>query len=47
VTLASDDGWTLGVECSNCFGKVYRTSFLIYAYLNNPGTWLVRAGYKF
>ncbi|MBX3594360.1 TonB-dependent receptor [Sphingomonas sp.] len=47
LTLASDSGWSLGVECSNCFNKVYKTSFLIYPYLSNPGSWIVRARYKF
>lgn len=47
LTMRSDNGWSVGVECSNCFDKVYRTSFLIYPYLNEPGSWLVRARYNF
>ncbi|MBN8814292.1 MAG: TonB-dependent receptor [Sphingomonas sp.] len=47
LTFASEKGWSLGVECNNCFNDVYKTSFLIYPYLNNPGSWLVRARYKF
>lgn len=47
LTLNADAGWSLGIDCSNCFNKTYRTSFLIYSYLNAPGTWMLRAGYKF
>ena len=47
LTLRSLAGWSVGVECSNCFDDVYRTSFLIYPYLNAPGTWLVKLGYDF
>ena len=47
ITLKSDFGWSVGVECSNCFDYTYKTSFLIYPYLNSPGTWLVRTRYNF
>ncbi|WP_298669769.1 TonB-dependent receptor [uncultured Sphingomonas sp.] len=47
LTLGSDSGWSFGVECSNCFDSTYKTSFLIYPYLNNPGTWMARARYNF
>ena len=47
LTLRSGSGWSLGVECNNCFDKTYITSFLIYPYLNNPGSWMVRARYEF
>ncbi len=47
LTLRSDFGWSIGVECSNCFNDTYKTSFLIYPYLNNPGTWMVRTRYNF
>ncbi|OCC23774.1 hypothetical protein MB02_10395 [Croceicoccus estronivorus] len=47
ITLKSDSGWSIGAECSNCFDKTYRTSYLIYPYLNAPGTWMVRARYDF
>ncbi|WP_286774036.1 MULTISPECIES: TonB-dependent receptor [unclassified Sphingomonas] len=47
LTLASDAGWSVGVECSNCFNSTYKTSFLIYPYLNNPGTWMARVRYNF
>lgn len=30
-------------ECTNCFGKTFKTSFLIYPYLNEPARWMVRA----
>ena len=47
LTLRSGTGWSLGVECNNCFDKTYVTSFLIYPYLNAPGSWMVRARYEF
>jgi iron complex outermembrane receptor protein len=47
LTLRSGRGWSVGVECNNCFDKVYRTSFLIYPYLNEPGSWMVRTRYDF
>jgi iron complex outermembrane receptor protein len=47
LTLQSTQGWSLSVDCDNCFNYTYRTSFLIYAYLNTPGTWMARFGYKF
>lgn len=47
LTLDTPDNWSLGIECSNCFDKVYRTSYLIYPYLNAPGSWMVRARYRF
>ena len=42
LTLRTDDGWSLGVECNNCFRDVYMTSFLIYPYLSEPGRWMVK-----
>ena len=48
LTLRSAQrGLSLGVECNNCFNTRYKTSFLIWPYLNNPGTWMVRLGYGF
>lgn len=47
LTLAADAGWSVGVECSNCFNSTFKTSFLIYPYLNNPGTWMARVRYNF
>jgi iron complex outermembrane receptor protein len=48
LTLRSaQHGWSLSVECNNCFNDRYRASFLIFPYFNNPGTWMLRAGYKF
>ena len=48
VTLRSARrGLSLGVECNNCFNARYKTSFLIWPYLNNPGTWMARLGYNF
>ncbi|MHB9880636.1 TonB-dependent receptor [Pacificimonas sp. ICDLI1SI03] len=47
LNFRTDEGWSIGIECNNCFDKVYRTSFLIYPYLSNPGTWMARARYEF
>lgn len=47
LTLRSDRGWSLGLECNNCFDDTYITSFLIYPYLNAPGSWLARLRYEF
>ncbi len=47
LTLASDRGLSIGIECSNCLNSTYKTSFLIYPYLNNPGTWMMRIRYGF
>lgn len=47
LTLRSPDRWSVGVECNNCFDKEYWTSFLIYPYLNSPGSWMVKARYEF
>lgn len=47
LTLRSDKGWSLGLECNNCFNSVYKTSFLIYPYLNAPGSWMIRGRYSF
>lgn len=33
---------SLTAECTNCFEKVFKTSFLIYPYLNEPARWMVR-----
>ena len=37
-----DLGLTVAAECTNCFNKVFKTSFLIYPYLNEPGRWMAR-----
>jgi iron complex outermembrane receptor protein len=47
ITLRSPDRWSLAVECNNCFDDTYITSFLIYPYLNAPGSWMVRLRYDF
>ena len=47
VTLRSEDGWSLGLECNNCFDDLYMTSFLIYPYLSDPGRWMARLRYDF
>jgi len=47
LILKSNANWSIGVECSNCFDSVYKTSFLIYPYLNSPGSWMVRTRYNF
>ncbi|MEI9992531.1 MAG: TonB-dependent receptor [Rhizomicrobium sp.] len=39
--------WSLTGECNNCFDDTYKTSFLIYPYLNDPGTWMIRARYDY
>jgi iron complex outermembrane receptor protein len=44
---SAQHGLSLGVECNNCFNARYKTSFLIWPYLNNPGTWMARLGYNF
>ncbi len=35
-------GASITAECTNCFDKTYKTSFLIYPYLNDPGRWMLR-----
>jgi len=47
VTLRSEEGWSLGLECNNCFDDLYMTSFLIYPYLSEPGRWMARLRYDF
>ncbi len=47
VTLRSESGWSLGLECNNCFDDLYMTSFLIYPYLSDPGRWMARMRYNF
>ena len=39
---SSSLGASITAECTNCFKQVYKTSFLIYPYLNDPGRWMVR-----
>ena len=39
---SSSLGASITAECTNCFNQVYKTSFLIYPYLNDPGRWMVR-----
>jgi iron complex outermembrane recepter protein len=39
--------WSLTAECNNCLNDTYKVSFLIYPYLNNPGTWMLRARYDY
>ncbi|QIG78856.1 TonB-dependent receptor [Stakelama tenebrarum] len=47
LTFRMPSNVSLTLECSNCFDEVYRTSFLIYPYLNQPGSWMARARYDF
>jgi iron complex outermembrane recepter protein len=48
LTLASESGWQLSAECTNCFDKEFVQSTLAnYSYLNTPAQWMVRAKYKF
>lgn len=47
LTLRSEAGWSLGLECNNCFDDLYMTSFLIYPYLSEPGRWMARLRYDF
>lgn len=47
ITLRTPNNWSVSVECSNCFDEIYRTSFLIYPYLSNPGSWMIRTRYEF
>lgn len=48
VTLATEGGFQLSAECTNCFDKEYFQSTLAnYSYLNEPTRWIVRAKYKF
>jgi iron complex outermembrane receptor protein len=47
LTLRSGRRWSVGVECNNCLDDVYRTSFLIYPYLSQPGSWMVRTRFNF
>ncbi len=35
-------GASLTVQCTNCLNQTYKTSFLIYPYLNDPGRWMAR-----
>ncbi len=47
LTLKMPSNVSLTLECSNCFDEVYRTSYLIYPYLNAPGTWMLRGRFDF
>ena len=47
LSLKTDSGWSVGVECNNCFRDVYMTSFLIYPYLNDPGRWSIKVRREF
>ncbi len=43
-----DDAWSLGVECTNCFGAAYvQSSLANYSYYNRPMEWMIRAKYNF
>jgi iron complex outermembrane recepter protein len=43
-----DDAWSLGVECTNCFGTDYvQSSLANYSYYNRPMEWIIRAKYNF
>ncbi len=39
---SSSLGASITAECTNCFNQTYKTSFLIYPYLNDPGRWMLR-----
>jgi len=44
----STGAWSVSAECTNCFGKRYVHSILAGTqYLNDPGTWTLRARYNF
>ena len=38
----TDLGITASADCTNCFDKTYKTSFLIYPYLSEPARWMLR-----
>jgi iron complex outermembrane receptor protein len=42
-----DNAWSVTLECDNCTGVAYGTSFFIAKYLNRPSTWMVRGKYNF
>ena len=43
-----EDRWQLTAECVNCFNREYVSSALSNTtYINSPGTWMVRAKYRF
>ncbi|MES2056538.1 MAG: TonB-dependent receptor [Pseudomonadota bacterium] len=43
LTLRNSNlGASITAECTNCFDKTFKTSFLIYPYLNDPGRWMLR-----
>ena len=43
-----DDSWQLSAECVNCFSEEFVQSALSNTtYINQPGTWMVRAKYNF
>lgn len=47
LTLRIGERLSVGVECTNCFDDVYRTSYLIYPYLSAPGSWMIRTRFNF
>lgn len=48
LTLRSEAGWQVAVDCTNCFGEEFIQSTLAnYSYLNRPREWLVRAKVNF
>ncbi len=49
LAMRTDDGaWLVSVECENCFSKTYTQSTLgNFRYINQPGTWMIRARTKF
>ena len=49
LSLEQADGdWSLSAECTNCFGKRYVHTILAgQQYINDPGTWTLRAKYNF
>jgi iron complex outermembrane receptor protein len=49
LAMRTDDGaWLVSVECENCFGTTYTQSTLgNFRYINQPGTWMIRARTKF
>ena len=43
-----EDAWSLGVECTNCFGTDYvQSSLANYSYYNRSMEWIIRAKYNF
>jgi iron complex outermembrane receptor protein len=48
VLTPNNQPWNLSVECKNCTMEDWGTTYLFgYKYYNTPGTWAVRAHYRF